>query len=390
MRILFHHRIRSKDGQFVHLEELVHAFRSLGHEVRIVGPEVVESASFGAGAGYVDALRRWLPPFVSEAMEFAYCAAAYPRLVSAITEFRPDFVYERFNLFFPVGVWAARRLGVPVALEVNAPLLEERSAHGRIGLARLARWSQRYVWANADLVLPVTAVLGRMVASYGVRPERIMVMPNGVDLSHFAATDLSAAKRALGYEGRIVLGFVGFVRDWHGVDHVVRLIASDRLPAQTMLLMVGDGPARADLERLASELGVSDRVRFTGVVEREALAPYIAAFDVALQPAVTAYASPLKVIEYLAMGKAIVAPDQENIREILEDGDNARLFPADDPAALADALAQLANDEALRARLGRRAVESIGERGLTWIGNGERIVAHMARKQRHGQPERVG
>lgn len=378
MRILFHHRIRSKDGQFVHLEELVHAFRSLGHEVRLVGPEVVESASFGAGAGYVDALRRWLPGHATEAMEFAYCVAAYPRLAAAIREFRPDFVYERFNLFFPVGVWTARRMGVPIALEVNAPLYEERSSHGGIRLAALARWTQRYVWTNADLTLPVTEVLARTVAAYGASAERIMVLPNGVDLAHFGARDSVQAKRALGLDGRLVLGFVGFVRSWHGVDHVVRLLATDGLPPGSVLLMVGDGPARAELERLAGELGVADRVRFTGVVARDALVPYIAAFDIALQPAVTDYASPLKVIEYLAMGKAVLAPDQANIREILIDGDNALLFPVGRPDALATTLARLAGDAALRDRLGRRAQASIAERGLTWTGNATRIVERMA------------
>ncbi|MEZ5730077.1 MAG: glycosyltransferase family 4 protein [Burkholderiaceae bacterium] len=384
MRILFHHRIRSKDGQYVHLEELLKAFRAEGHEVRLVGPEVVESEQFGADAGWVDALRRWLPAWASELLEFAYNLAALPRLQRAIDEFEPDFIYERFNLFFPVGAWAARRRGVPLASEINAPLFEERSEHGKLSLSTLARWSQGYVWRQADLCLPVTEVLARSVHAYGAERERILVMPNGVDRERFHPTDRDLAKERLALSGRLVLGFVGFVRSWHGVDHVIRLLASGALPENAFLLMVGDGPARAELEALARELGVAERVRFTGVVQRDALAPFLDAIDIALQPAVTAYASPLKLIEYLAMGKAIVAPAQENILELLGDGRNAILFDPARPDGLGEALVRLCADPGLCARLGRAAMASIDEQGLTWRHNAARIVERVAARRATG------
>ncbi len=108
MRILYHHRIRSKDGQFVHVEELIAAFRSLGHEVRIVGPDHVETEEFGAGAGWVATLKEHLPGAIYEMLEFGYALHDYRRIRRAIDEFRPDLVYERYNLFLPSGVLAAR------------------------------------------------------------------------------------------------------------------------------------------------------------------------------------------------------------------------------------------------------------------------------------------
>lgn len=81
------------------------------------------------------------------------------------------------------------------------------------------------------------------------------------------------------------------------------------MPANSYLLVVGDGPVRAELEAPAVTLGVERRVAFTGVIDRQIGPDHVAAFDVALQlPAVTAYASPLKLMEYLVLGKAIVAP----------------------------------------------------------------------------------
>lgn len=381
MRILFHHRIRSKDGQYVHLSELVHAFRKNGHEVLLVGPEVIETESFGAGAGYVDLLRKWLPRWLTELLEFCYSFAAYPRLARAIRSFRPDFIYERYNLLFPVGVIAAARHGIPIASEINAPLFEERRDQAGVSLQRLARWSQKCVWQRADLLLPVTQVLADIVVEQGGASDRVLVMPNGVDTERFDRVDAEKAKSDIGMQGRLVLGFVGFVREWHGVDRVVRLLATDRMPGNTHLLIVGDGPARAGLEELARSLGVDERVSFTGVIGRDEVMRWLGTFDVALQPAVTSYASPLKIIEYMAMGKAIVAPGQPNIRELLTHGANGWLFAADDPAGMPEALCLLANDSNLRQRLGHEAFAAIAKRDLTWDGNARRIVDRMRQIQ---------
>ena len=135
-----------------------------------------------------------------------------------------------------------------------------------------------------------------------------MVTPNGVDPEAFCAQDNAAAKRARGLQDRLVLGFVGYVREWHGLDRVVDLLASREAMKNAHLLVVGDGPARAPLEVQAARLGIADRVQFTGTMSRDRLPGLIAAFDIALQPLVTAYASPLKLFEYMAEGRTIVAP----------------------------------------------------------------------------------
>ena len=142
--------------------------------------------------------------------------------------------------------------------------------------------------------------------------------------------------------------------------------------------MVGDGPARAELEAQARQLGVSDRVTFTGVVQRDAVPHYVAAFDIALQPHVVAYASPLKLIEYLALGRAIVGPATPNIEEILTDGETGLLFEPDNTDAFAEAIVHLANDPALRQRLGDAALALLQTRNLTWLHNAKTVVGLYA------------
>jgi glycosyltransferase involved in cell wall biosynthesis len=174
---------------------------------------------------------------------------------------------------------------------------------------------------------------------------------------------------------RVNLGFVGFVRDWHGLDAVVRGIAAWEGEPGLALTVVGEGPARPGLEALAAELNIADRVRFTGLAERHAVPGLVAGFDIALQPASVPYASPLKVFEYMAAGRAIVAPDQPNIREVLEHDRTALLFDPATPGAMWAALHRLAGDAALRARLGAAARAEVIRRDLTWAGNARRAVA---------------
>ena len=390
MKILYHHRTRSKDGQYVHIEELIGALRELGHEVIIVAPAGAENESFGADAGGVAWLKRHLPKFVYELAELAYTLVAYRALAAAVRVHKPDVLYERFNLLLPAGIWISRRFSLPMLLEINAPLFEERARYDGLALKALARWSQRYAWRHADQVLPVTQVLAETVASYGVDVKRITVIPNGINGARFSnAPDTLSAKRALGLGTGLVLGFTGFVRDWHGLDQVIDMIAKDPPTGATkrgsssmadgvdngrMLLVVGDGPARASLEAQAARLGISDRVRFTGIIGRDDVARYVAAFDIALQPAVVAYASPLKLFEYLALGKAIIGPAQPNITEILTDGDNALLFDPADPTSMAQAIDRLCSDPDLRARIADGARRTIVDQKLTWLENAQRVV----------------
>lgn len=378
MKILYHHRTASRDGQAVHIDEMIHALREAGHEVHVVAPSVGDDSAasgMGAEAGWVKGLRDRLPKALYELLELGYSLVAYRRLAAAARSFQPDVIYERYNLYLLAGLLLKWRLKLPLLLEVNAPLVDERMRFGGLGLPWLGRWAERLVWQGADVVLPVTRVLAGHVRARGVPDSRMVVIPNGINQSHFAqAPAPAAAKAALGWPDALVLGFTGFVRDWHGVDKVVRWLAGGSAPANARLLVVGDGPARADLEALARELGLAERVRFTGVVARDAVPAHVAAFDVALQPAVVPYASPLKLFEYLALGKAVVGPRQPNLEEVLTDGVNALLFDPQAPGALEASLDALCNDAALRARIAAGSAATIERLNLTWAGNAARVV----------------
>lgn len=367
--ILYHHRTRASDGQSVHIDELVKALEREGATVRMVGPRRVDAMSQSRG-------KQILPKPVYELLELAYSGVELVKLAKAIRQKRPDAIYERANVHTLSGVWAARLFSLPLILEVNAPLAEERAKFGGLALPGIARWSEALVWRAADYVLPVTRVLGDLVESAGAAPARVLVTCNGIDAEKFCGPQ--TPDRSLlpaSFTAGPVLGFVGYVRAWHGLPQIVQLLARDPLLSDANLLVVGDGPGVAEIVRQAQELGVAGRVHVTGIIGRDTLAPHITLFDIALQPEVTPYASPLKLFEYMALSRAIVAPDAANIREVLTDGVDGLLFEPNDPASLAQKIRQLAASPALRAKLGAAASRKIVEDDITWARNARRVIS---------------
>jgi glycosyltransferase involved in cell wall biosynthesis len=340
----------------------------------MVGPAFFGRAGFGGESRMVALLRRYLPGALSELVELAYNIPAYLRLKAAWRAEKPDFVYERCNLYFLAGSWLARRHKVRLFLEVNSPLADEREKHGGLRLAWLARRLERFTWRSAERVLPVTAVLAGILAENGVDPARITVIPNGIDPARFPPRAPAPAGSA------VTLGFVGFVRAWHGLDRVIEGMQAGA--PNTRLVVVGEGPAIPDLQALAAKIGVAPRVIFAGLVPPEQIGAHVQNFDVALQPSATPYASPLKIFDYMAAGCAIVAPDQPNIREILTQDETALLFDPADPAAMWRAIEQLAADAALRDRLGRAARTVLERRDYTWSGNAARLIRLVNKEER--------
>ncbi len=382
-RILYHHRIRADDGQAVHVRELIAALRAAGHDVRECA--LVEKTAVGAGAGDGErgaAGRRgaaWqklsLPRPAVEAMEIGYDRYGVRMLRRAADEFEPHFIYERHALHCAAGLAVATARRVPLLLEVNSPMTDEMERLGLLRFARRARSTERRVLAGADAVLPVTAVLRDRLVALGARAERCHVIANGAQPERYgeAARRAGRALRAALPQGTFVLGFVGFLRDWHRLDLALEVLARPGFEA-VQLWVVGEGPALDGLRGRSRELGVEARLRCEGVVPAAALPAHLCAFDAALIPAINEYASPLKLFDSLAAGVATLAPDQANLREIIANGDNGLLFAPGDVEALAATLRALVDDPERTAAIGAAGRRRLIERGWTWSDNARRVV----------------
>jgi len=381
VRILYHHRTQAEDGQAVHIRAMIAAFGRAGHQVREVA--LVRRAG---GEGRTGRVSRWslvthTPRFAREIAEYAYTPFAREAILRRAVGFEPSFVYERYAFGNAGGVQAARKLGIPLVLEVNAPVADELARTRGLTFPGLARRLEDHVLRSATRVCAVSNVLANTLVARGVRPERLFVTQNGVDLAAYAVSDPVAARAhsraSLGLPperaGELVLGFVGFFRDWHRLDVALEALGDPAL-SHARLVLVGEGPARSPLEERARALGLGERLHFAEARPHAEVPGLLRAFDVALLPAINPYASPLKLHEYMAASLPVIAPDQENLREVLTHGENGWLVPGGDAQAMRAALLVLGRDPALRARLGARARRTIEERDLTWDGNVRRVL----------------
>src|SRR5262249_1222076 len=170
----------------------------------------------------------------------------------------PDVVYERAALYATAGSALARDLGVPHLVELNAPLALEQATYRGAGLGDLAAQAERWVLGRAGAVRAVSAPLRDYVLSLGVEPARVHVVPNGVDAALFRPGPPDPAVRARwGLGDGPVLGFLGGLRPWHGVEVLPALL--DRLARRhrgARLLFVGDGPLRPGLEQELRQRGL--------------------------------------------------------------------------------------------------------------------------------------
>ncbi|NUO78907.1 glycosyltransferase family 4 protein [candidate division KSB1 bacterium] len=376
-RILYHHRTQAEDAQGIHIYAMVQAFRELGHEVEIVALVQREGES-----GKEAPNKKWkrcadlAPAWLYELMSLSYNLVGYHRLAQAIQRQRPDLIYERYALNTFCGVWASRRFGIPLVLEVNAPLRHEQEKLGKLMFKRLARFSERWICSKSAHTLVVSSVLRDMLHEQGVPTEQMVVMPNGIAAEKFHPNVSGAAVRVrYGLEDKTVIGFVGWFRKWHGLEMLLEIMHESRWHEQNVrLLLVGEGPAEADLKQYAQANGLQASVIFTGPIARAEVPAHLAAMDIAVQPKAPEYACPMKIFEYLGMGKCIVAPDQPNIREILCDRDNGYLFQPENKESLRTALSELLRDSAKRKRVEARAAQSVFEKGFLWQENAKRTL----------------
>jgi glycosyltransferase involved in cell wall biosynthesis len=287
-----------------------------------------------------------------------------------------DVVYERHALWSYAGMEHARDGGAAALLEVNAPLLDEQRRYRELHHECAAKEAVGRAYGAASALLAVSEGVARHLRGHPAVVAPIHVVPNGVDPERFAATGAPGGNGSA--DGLATVGFVGTLKPWHGVAGLVEAAARlDRDGAPVRLLVVGEGPQREALEAQARAAGIADRVDFRGAVDPADMPWHLAEMEVAVAPYPPLddfYFSPLKIFEYMAASRAIVAAAVGQITDLLEDGETAVLYPADDVPALARAIGGLAADPDRRARLGAAARRAAVARH-TWQAVADRILA---------------
>jgi PEP-CTERM/exosortase A-associated glycosyltransferase len=267
-------------------------------------------------------------------------------------------------------LWVGRRSRVPFVYEIRAPWEAAAVARGLGSESALrytaARNLETVLIRCAAAVVTISQGLCEDAVRRGAAAERVVRAPNGVDTAEFhpMPRDAELACRH-DLAGGIVFGYVGYFYAYEGVDILLRAFASiARTLPGSRLVLVGDGEDAALLRALAAELGVSSRVLFAGAVPHHDVPRWYSVCDVLVYPrragSLTALVTPLKPLEAMAMGRPVIGSAVGGLQELIRDGETGLLCRPDDPAALADALAQLGaagERDALGARARRFACE---------------------------------
>jgi glycosyltransferase involved in cell wall biosynthesis len=397
MRILYFNYewdVRDTTGAGTHIRELSTNLRVLGHTVivhdRRPRPEAEHAGAGAVASGDARTLRNRLSPYLHETAILARSLRDIPVERGIIEQERPDALLTRYGLHRFSSLFAEHRCGVPIVFEVNAPAaLEYRRYYSKYYhlLPALGEWTERRTLAAADAMFVVSNVLKRHFVDMGIPADRIAVVPNGADPERFCPGAADAELRERWGAGRVVVGFIGSFRVFHGTEllrHVIAEVASRRPTAR--FVMVGKGPGSVEIETYCRRKGIGEQVVFTGFLPRERIPAVAATMDILLapyEPSDLFYFSPIKVFEYMASGRAVVAADVGQIGEVIRHGENGLLYDPRQPDALVDCVLRLIDDPALRANLGAAARRTV-ETDYTWRRNAERVaeVLEAARVRR--------
>lgn len=267
---------------------------------------------------------------------------------------------------------AGREFGIPVLYEVRAFWEDAAVDHGtskQWGLRyRFTRALETYAFKHVDAITTICEGLRQEIVARGIPADKVTVIPNAVDIEKFSfgATPDVQLKAELGLTDARVLGFLGSFYAYEGLDLLLQ--ALPRLLARApdvRLLLVGGGPQEETLKQQARQLGIADKVVFTGRVPHSEVNRYYDLVDVLVYPRhsmrLTELVTPLKPLEAMAQGRVFVASDVGGHKELIRDGETGVLFKAGDPQSLADKVLNLLDHPErwpLLAQAGREFVET--------------------------------
>ena len=289
-----------------------------------------------------------------------------------------DVVYER-RLFPKVGYLVSRATRRPLVVEVNGLPDEERAiASGeKVEGLWVRRVVRRALLRRSEYVVAVSDSIRRaLILAYELEEDRVVVIPNGVNLDHFRPLESSHCRRLLGFPlSEVLLGFVGYLTEWQGVDVLLEVVDRMRRHGRHVgAVVVGDGPARPRLEELSHRLGISGAVRFTGTIPYELVPNYIGSCDVlfSVKPPLLA-GSPLKIREYMACSRPVIASRGTAFDfAIVEEAGAGLLVDPRNPDEIAKATERILDHPDLGRRMGERG-RSYVEQHCSWAAVARRV-----------------
>ena len=376
-------------GPRAHVLGVMGAFDQLGWQVEsfIVGDGV--PLSWVAEQQREEALKSyWLQRFAADIVRLLMSMANGRRALRAIGEV--DWVYERFGSLQGLGWWFQRK-GVPWILETNALLFAESARdRGTIALASLVKAAEVRAYRKCDVLVCVSQTLADLVVGEaGIDPRKVVVVPNGVDIERFTPHKHIPQR----FFDAPTLGFVGSLNSWQRLDLLIKALAELRQEGTDYkFVIVGDGPMMQEWQAVARSLGQNEHVRFVGRVLWAEVPAYIAGFDLGYAGQVSPsigqmYLSPLKLYEYAAMARPVVASAFDDAQRLIGGSSGGYLFSPGNKEELKRVLRIAYTQQGRWTEMGERARELVVDQH-SWVARVREMISRVEPilEEKYGAP----
>lgn len=348
-------------GGHIRIYEETLALQKLGHQVAIV------TYFKGRDLDGIDIRRTWPLPYRtdyevgSSRHKLAFDVYLALKSLYEALIWRPDVIHGHMHEGALIGAVLARLLRIPLVFDFQGSLTAEMVDHGFLRPAsviyRMVHALERKIsqWPNAVLISSLRA-RKLLTNEFGARPERIVPLPDCVDMRRFDPELFSAeSKQALRQRlsippDRVIVAYLGLLADYQGTDHLIQAAARLKAQGHKIHFLIMGYPNESIYRQQAIDLGVDDCVTLTGKVPYDDAPYYLSLGDIAVSAKMSATEGSGKVLNYMAMGQPIVAYDSAVHREYL--AEHGVFAPVGNVERFSAEIATLASDPALRAQLG--------------------------------------
>ncbi|OAI13771.1 hypothetical protein A1359_11700 [Methylomonas lenta] len=371
LKVLYCYSLKKNDGGNVHVQEFIHAFESLGNQIDVAFQNTISLEKPGQSMGLLKKVFTKLIWLFGNIQFFI--KIFYKYLIK-----KPDvIIFRHTNNHVALLSQVLMKYLAPLVLEVNG--ISEMERNENTSSKRII--FDRFVLKIPKNIFVVSTQLKQYLVSHNYADDnKITVIENGVDITRFNPNiSGESIRKRYGLEKSIVIGFVGTFKAWHGVYKILELAQEFREHSYKFVL-VGDGECRASCEEYVNQNHLNNTVIFTGLVPHNSIPEYIAAMDILLAPFPRNYyesqkgffGSALKIFEYMAMAKPVIAPPMGQIAEVISDKKSGRLIFSEDTIELKAELQKMCNDPDYRNYIGKNARQHV-ESHYTWKSNAEKV-----------------
>lgn len=369
-------------GAATKAKEIIGGINKLGHDATIFWRTPQPNGEAKITDKVKDSLKPELQKYLHEPKKLARNLPYFFQEYHILKGKKPDILFSRLELYNCTGTWLSKVLNIPLAVEADCPpSYEHKNFFGKefFHVGNVSEKLELQTLRNADAVIAISNILKNYYVEQGIASEKIHVIPNGADPDKFCPQEKpKELVEKYNLQDKIVIGWIGALVGWSGIESLLKTAVHilENYP-NVAFMMIGGGPNQ-DLFR--KELHIRDfapRVILSGSLPHVQIPDYLACMDVVLAPYPRLpfwYASSMKIFEYMAAGKALVASDVGQVSDIIRDGHNGLLFDPDNTDELAKKIILLLENEPLRKQIGEQARQDLLQ-NYTWEHHAKQIIA---------------